>query len=656
MTLRLVLSLVLAFCFCLPADAERPRPLGWAMDAMRNGNWDVAADVAARDGQVAVDVITWHRLRAAQGDYPMLMDFLTRNPDWPGEAYLLRRSEPAVIDAGSRAVVDFFADYTPQTPRGVLAFAQVQIRNGDTKAAEQSVIAAWTSMQMNDTSQALFLAAHDKLLAPHHATRLSEMLWQGAGSDSRRMFDLVSKDQTALACARLALVNRADNADALVKALPASVSGDPGLAYDRFVWRARSGLADSAKDLLLAQSGSAKTLGKPQAWSNRRRALARDEMRDGDPKRAYQMAARHHLTSGSAFADLEWLAGYIALRKLGDPATALTHFRRHDLATVSPISKGRAGYWIGRAHEALGDVATADQAYLSGAQHQTSFYGLLAAERTDAPFDADLAGAQAPEWRSSDLTKRPLFEAGLLLQASGELDVAERFWTHLAEDLDPAQAAQLGQAAIDTGQPHLAVMIGKRVAQRGIVLPAPYYALHPVATRALPMAPEMTLAIARRESEFDPKVQSGVGARGLMQLMPATAKEVAADLGRSDEHTTARLTTDPEYNADLGAKFLSTLAGRFDGNVILMSAAYNAGPSRPIRWQERFGDLRTVSGDFDLVDWIEHIPFRETRNYVMRVSESLPVYRARLGRDPLPQPFSAELVGSTLLAFAPKSE
>jgi soluble lytic murein transglycosylase len=134
------------------------------------------------------------------------------------------------------------------------------------------------------------------------------------------------------------------------------------------------------------------------------------------------------------------------------------------------------------------------------------------------------------------------------------------------------------------------------------------------------------------------------------------AKEVAADLGRSDEHTTARLTTDPEYNADLGAKFLSTLAGRFDGNVILMSAAYNAGPSRPIRWQERFGDLRTVSGDFDLVDWIEHIPFRETRNYVMRVSESLPVYRARLGRDPLPQPFSAELVGSTLLAFAPKSE
>lgn len=242
----------------------------------------------------------------------------------------------------------------------------------------------------------------------------------------------------------------------------------------------------------------------------------------------------------------------------------------------------------------------------------------------------------------------------MLLQASGELSVAERFWTHLADQLVSDDLALLGQAAIDTDQPHLAVMIGKRAARRGLTIAAPYYPMHSLVELDLPMAPEMTLAIARRESEFDPVVQSAVGARGLMQIMPATAREVAADLAITALHTTDRLTADPDYNARLGAKYLSQMAGRFDGNVSMMAAAYNAGPSRPIRWMSDYGDPR--KGKIDIVDWVEMIPFRETQNYVMRVTESLPVYRARLGKDPLPVPFSKELVGSTLKGFAPKGE
>jgi soluble lytic murein transglycosylase len=509
-------------------------------------------------------------------------------------------------------------------------------------------------MWLSDRSHALFLAAHSDLLEQHHTARLSNMLWQGAIIDARRMLDLVPDGPKTLGLARISLQNLNENVNGLINAVPENLRGDAGLQYDRFTWRARKGNSASAKQLLRDQSTSVDALGRPQAWSNRRRSLARDEMRDGDPKLAYQLASSHFLTTGSAYADLEWLSGYIALRKLNDPATALGHFLRFDKAILSPISKGRAGYWIGRAYDALDDPAQADQAYINAAQHQTSFYGLLAAERAGLAFDFDLvADDPLPDWRGSDMAKSPLFEAGLLLQASGELDVAERFWTHYAESLDLYQAGQLGRAAIDVNQPHLAVMIGKRLAQRAIVLPEPYYALHPIAYRNLPMAPEMVLAIARRESEFDPKVQSGVGARGLMQIMPETAKEVAAGLGRSDEHTSFRLISDPEYNADLGAAFLSTLAGRFDGNVVMMSAAYNAGPSRPIRWAEMYGDPR---GQMDVVDWIEHIPFRETRNYVMRVTESLPVYRARLGKTPLPIGFTEELKGSTLLAFAPKGE
>ena len=654
---RFAIALAMFFALSVAAWAERPRPLGWAMEALRNGNWDTAAALALRDGPVAADIIEWQRLRAGRGSYADVTAFLERRPDWPGEALLRKRSERAVIRQGADTIRTFFATSPAQTPQAILAHAAALTAAGQKGEADANIVLAWRTMPMEASAHALFLAGHEALLKPHHEPRLQALLWSRDRQSAGRMLDLVSKDQAALARARIALQTRAGNVDTLLEDVPKTLENDPGLAHDRFEWRIRKGRWADAKALLLSSSATAATLGRPEAWSNRRRAMARDEMRDGDPLQAYRLAARHFLTEGSAFADLEWLSGYIALRKLNDPELALIHFANHRAATRSPISRGRAGYWIGRAHEAMGNTDAAKAAYTEGAQYQTSFYGLLAAERGALPLDPYLDGSEPVEpWQDSALVGRDLFEAGLLLQASGELDLAERFWTHLAEDLDRAQAAQLGQAAIDAGQPHLAVMIGKRVAQRGITVHAPYYPLHPLADADLPMAPEMSLAIARRESEFDPVVQSGVGARGLMQLMPATAKEVAGTLGRSAEHSTARLTSDPVYNAVLGSTFLSQLAGRFDGNVIMMSAAYNAGPSRPIRWMDLYGDPREGSEDFDMIDWIEHIPFRETRNYVMRVSESLPIYRARLGQQALPIPFSAELSGSTLLAFAPQSE
>ncbi|WP_205387801.1 lytic transglycosylase domain-containing protein [Pseudosulfitobacter sp. DSM 107133] len=652
---RLAALMLCLFATVATAQPERPRPLGWAMNAMRAGHWDTAQRLAARDGQVAADVIEWHRLRAGRGSYAEYMDFLKRRYDWPGMDYLRRRGEGEAIAEGAAAVRAYFAEAEPKTPRGVLAYADAMAEQGQTGEAQASVVLAWTSMPMDADEEALFLTRHSELLKPHHEARVDTMLWLGELNEAERLRPLLDAGHQALLDARVALTKRSNDVDAKLAAVPAALQSDAGLQHARFEWRVRKGRWDDAKALILERSTSAAALGRPDAWSNRRRALARDEMRDGDPKVAYQLAAQHFLTSGSDYADLEWIAGYIALRKLNDPATALKHFQNHRSVIESPISRGRAGYWTGLAYEALGDVAAADQAFADGAQFQTSFYGILAAEKAGQPFDIGLKPqGETDDWRTSPLIHSPLFEAGLLLQASGELSVAERFWTHLADQLDEKQAAQLGQAAIDAGQPHLAVMIGKTVAYRGITLAEPYYPLHPLTEQDLAIAPEMALAIARRESEFDPVVQSGVGARGLMQLMPATAKEVAANLGRSAEHTTDRLISDPVYNAELGSSFLSTLAGRFEGNVVMMSAAYNAGPSRPLRWMEMYGDPR--DGKMDVVDWIENIPFRETRNYVMRVTESLPVYRARLGKEALPIPFTQELTGSTLLAFAPKGE
>ncbi|MEX3316412.1 lytic transglycosylase domain-containing protein [Sulfitobacter sp. PS-8MA] len=649
---RLFAILTTVFALTVPAEAQRPRPLGWAMDAVRSGEWGAAARLAERDGPVAADVVEWHRLRAGRGTLAEAQEFLNRRPDWPGEAYLRKQTEEAVIGQPDADVLAFFEKWAPQTPRAVLAHAAALINNGQSGEAEANLVLAWRTMPMSETSQDLFTEAHGRLLAPHHAARLEEMLWQREHAEARQMFGLVTKAQRDLAETRIALQKLESDVNVKIDALPAAQKDDPGLAHDRFEWRLRKGLRDSAKALMLARSTSASALGQPPAWANRRRSLARDEMRNGEAKTAYRLASQHFLMEGSDYADLEWLSGYIALRFLDDPETALTHFQNHDNAVESPISQGRAGYWQGRALEAMGDAEAAQKAYAMGAKYQTSFYGLLAAERGGIAFDEKLKGTTpAQDWRGSPLARAPLFEAGLLLQASGELSLAERFWTHLAEQLVPEDIALLGQAAIDVEQPHIAVMIGKRAAQRGLEIPAPYYPLHSLVKMDLPMAPEMTLAIARRESEFDPQVQSGVGARGLMQIMPATARDVARDLGLSQLHTTERLTADPDYNARLGATYLSQMAGLFDGNVSMMSAAYNAGPTRPRRWMSTYGDPR--KGEIDIVDWVEMIPFRETQNYVMRVTESLPVYRARLGKDPLPIPFSEELTGSTLKAFAP---
>lgn len=636
------------------ARADATQDLRAALYQMRKGDWNAALSVAGQRGSVARDIIVWHWLREGFGSSGDVLVFLERRPDWPGLAWLRRKSEPSFTNADPDRVLKFYEGMPPQTAEGALNYAVALKSQGRNGEAEADIVTAWRTMPMGSGLQKDYLENFSKLLKPHHEARLDRMLWDGHLVSAGRMLPLVDAEQRKLAEARIALQKRENGVDGKVAAVPKSLAKDPGLAFDRFVWRDRKELDDSAIDLMLARSTGPKSLGEPDKWAEGRRRLARLEMRTGDHERAYSIAANHHMTPemGYGYADLEWLAGFLALRNLSDPATAVRHFKNFSEAVQSPISKGRGGYWLGRAYAAQGDADKAHAAYAEGAEYQTSFYGLLAAEQIGRPFDSELASPRrAPHWKQAEFAQSSVLKAGLLLLGAGEGNLSERFLTHLVESLDQTQATQLGDLVLELNEPHLAVMIAKRAATTGIVLPAAYYPVHPVADIGLPMAKEMTLAIARRESEFDPVVISGAGARGLMQVMPATAKLVAQDLGILGGHKTGRLTSDWEYNAKLGANYLATLAEDFNGNVVMMAAGYNAGPRRPISWMERYGDPRT--GAVDVIDWIETIPFKETRNYVMRVAESLPVYRARLGQPALPVPFSQELVGSTLASFAP---
>lgn len=649
-----ILALILLISAALPAPPAQARDLGTALELMRSEKWDRAAREAGAQRSIARDIIEWHRLRAGLGSAGDVMAFLQRRPDWPGLAYLRRQNEDVIAATGRETILAFYADARPQTAEGALSLGKALIDDGRRGDGEAEIVLAWRTMAMGSAIQDLYLRDFAKLLKPHHTARLDRLLWEDHLVSSKRMLPLVPEGERKLAEARIALQERAPGVDAKIEAIPDRLQGSAGLAYDRFAWRDRKRLQDSAIAMMMDRSTSAESLGEPGKWLRRRRDLARQVMRDGDHERAYQLAAYHFSTpaDGYGYSDCEWLAGYIALQKLRDPELAAMHFERFLASVETPISIGRGGYWLGRAYAAMGEADKAHEAYAKGAEYQTSFYGLLAAEKLGRPFDPALVKpAPLPDWRSAGFMKSSVAEAGLLLLKADDLALAERFFTHLVEDLPPVQARQLGQMAVELNQPHLAVMIAKRAARGGVELEGAYYPLHPVARRQLPMAEEMTLAIARRESEFDPAVISHAGARGLMQVMPATAKLVATELGILAGHKTSRLTAEWDYNAKLGANYLAGLAGKFRGNVVMMAAGYNAGPHRPASWMERYGDPR--GGTPDIIDWIEHIPFNETRNYVMRVTESLPVYRARLGKTPLPVPFSQELRGSTLHAFAP---
>ncbi|WP_231388536.1 lytic transglycosylase domain-containing protein [Pseudooceanicola algae] len=637
-----------------PSRAVVPRHLHWALIAARAGDYDRAAQIALRDGPVAVDIIEWTRLRDGEGSAQEVLDFLGDHGDWPGLDLLRSRNEGVFAAADAAQVLAFFHSSPPETGLGTLAYADALRQQGQGDAADAVLIAAWRNLRLSPTLQATFLVGNQDLLAPYHGDRLNMLYWASGAEEIQAMKDVAKPGDWALAQAiRLARVG-AEGADAAIAALPAEDRLDGTLAYARFRARVAQGRTSDAKTLMVSQSRIPGGLDRPDAWASERRAYVREEMRAGNNDLAYDLAAHHQLTAGGNFADLEWLAGYIALQRLDQPEVALGHFERLRGGVETPISLGRAYYWIGRAQEALGDKAAAQAAYRAGGAHQTSFYGLLAAEKAGMPSDPTLAGApSAVRWQGADFAGSDLRQAAALLRSAGEGWRAELFLLGLSNRLDEDGFSALGAMAEDWGDAHLQVMIGKWAAGRGIVLPRHYYALHPLAGMDLPVHPELALAIARRESEFDPAVMSGAGAGGLMQLMPGTARDMARDLGVTD-HSQARLTEDWQHNAALGSAYLADLGQRFGGNVLLMSVGYNAGPGRAEQWLQSLGDPRDP--EVDVVDWIEAIPYRETRNYVQRVAESLPVYRARLGLDPRPVPFSVELKGSTLLPLAPKGE
>ncbi len=626
-----------------PATLIKGHEFRLALAAARQGRWGAAKALALADSKVAGDVIEWQRLRGGLGTFEQYRTFLSLNGDWPGLKLLRRKGEASIAeDEFPREVIAYFEPQPPQTGTGALRLAISHGRNGNFARSRAVLIDTWRTMKMSGEEETEFLARYSEALAPYHAARLSDALWREDRDGARRMKGRVAKAAVQMADVRLAFQTRASAAEALWKELPDVLKNDGGVARDRMQWLVAKKRRDDAASLIIKQSTSAASLGSPGAWAKWRRNLARQEMRAGNHKRAYALASNHFLESGSDYADLEWLSGYIALRFLNRPADALTHFRHFSPAVFTPISLARAGYWEGRALEAMGETDAANRLYARAAKYQTSFYGLLAAEKIGAEMDPAMTGkGPVGDWKTASFANSSVLKAAGLFHKAGQQYEVTRFLRHLAEITPKHELIALGDYTLSLKDPYIAVRVGKQIANEGVVAHRVYYPLTPIGEGTLPVEEALALAIARRESEFFTNAVSGAGARGLMQLMPGTAQDMAKAVGV--DYSRARLNSDPVYNATLGSAYLAYLIGEFGNNITLVSVGYNAGPHRSRRWTDLNGDPR--SSAVDVVDWIEHIPFDETRNYVMRVAESLPVYRARLTGQTAPIRITEELKG-----------
>lgn len=619
-------------------DPKNAEILHKALKAAERYDWNEVARLQGQATDPAVrDLILWKR--ASEGvpgmGFSEVDDALTRLHDWPKTGNMRARAEEIIelstLTATQR--IDWLEKSGPRTGEGKVALANALRAVGKMSDAEEVVRDAWRNNSMDRALERQVLARFGgKLTQDDHRARVEFLLWTNQRTAAKNLRQLLTTDWRKLVDARIALASRSRNVDALVRAVPDALQDNPGLLYDRARWRRTHGNQEGAIPLLTGIDGKdIPEAGRSKLWKERNIAL-RSDLKDGNWSRAYQLASPHGMTDGTDFAEAEWVSGWIALRLKGEPERALQHFETLTDGVSTPISLARGKYWIGRTEDALGDDADAQLAYLDAASHKFTYYGQLAAERVGdrqiyfdpapPPTDAEIVAFEA----------RPMVKALRLLGESGETQLFRTFAYHLDDELETeADYIQLANLANEYHVPDIGVRGAKAGLAKGIVATD---AAYPVVSYPLLKEPQversLMLALSRQESEMNPNAISYVGARGLMQFMPSTASREARLSGLP--YRKSWLTDDPGYNMTLGGQHLDYLLNRFNGSYIMTAAAYNAGPTRPNQWIADYGDPRT--GQVDPIDWVEFIPFSETRNYVQRILENTQVYRSRLSGKP----------------------
>ena len=623
-----------------------------ATELALKGEFSDAGPMAQRSGdEAAIKLVELLYLKDHWQDagYGRIMKFLAAAPKWPLADTLMKRAEQSLyVDHESTdRILSHFAKRQPVSIEGRLALARANLATGNTQAARDLVKNVWNDASLDAVFEKSIIAEFGSLLGTDdHKRRMWRMVYAQESNAAIRNSKRLGADYQNAAKVAQGLLRGVAGADKQYARLPAAMREQLGMKYALVHFNRKSERYSKARAVLVTIPNDASAMGDAEAWWVERRIIARHSVgihHKESEKTAYQIAKAHGFATGPSAVEGEFLAGWIALRSLRDPEIALRHFSKLEEIAPTRTEKSRAQYWIGRSYGSLGDKEKARAAFETASQHSTLYYGQLAREQIGlGKVPKDISGGQPSDAGRANVEHDEVVRAfDLMVKANGKSSLNMFVWSLASRFNNVDEMNAVAAHVKQHGGTTMALRLAKAAGQRNIDIDDWSYP-----TKALPKWVQMGKAVelslvyglSRQESEFDPQAGSKVGAQGLMQIMPGTAKLIARQYHLP--YKPAKLMGDPAYNMKLGAAHLGDLIAEYNGSYVLSLVAYNAGPRRVREWVAEYGDPR--SSKVDAIDWVESIPFQETRQYVQKVLQNTQVYRARLDPKTV-RPMTADL-------------
>ena len=613
-----------------------------AISEMKQAKWPAALKTAkkARDKSV-YNFIQWRHLltKGNKASYYDYKTFIDKNEDYPrlGRVKYLAEHKLSTDTISPKKIIDWFGVDEPLSGFGKMILGESIILNGNTQKGISYIKEGWITAELSKSELRFYRKKFKKYLnADDYIKRADYLAWNNKYWDLKRLLRYLPKDYELLYTARQLLMSKSYGVDNAISKIPAKFKNDAGLNYDRLKWRRKRGRVDSSVEILVKIKNTKNYLVRPDKWWFEREIISRSLIYKKKYALAYKIASNHALTDGPEYAAAEWMSGWIALSFLDDPLLAKDHFENFYNNVGYPISTSRGAYWLAKTYQKLGKNELANEWFGKASNFLTTYYGQLAFMELNPnqPFELSRDIEVSKEYRDY-FFKKELVKTVYLLDELNEDKYTKHILRHLAnDDINNGSEVLAAELATSIDRFDFAIQIAKIASYEKRfhnkynypIISTPNY----INGRKIPDT-AFILSIIRQESEFDLSANSHAGAKGLMQLMPYTAKVVAKQAKLP--YSKSRLTRDAEYNINLGSHYIAGLILEYDGAYPFAIAAYNAGPKRVRYWKKI--NKNPQKNQIDYVNWIELIKFKETRNYVQRVLENYNVYRYILAQKPV---------------------
>ncbi|MDA9695075.1 lytic transglycosylase domain-containing protein [Candidatus Pelagibacter sp.] len=614
-----------------------------AISEMQKSKWSSALKIAkkAKDNSI-YNFIQWRHLLTSgnQASFYDYQVFLNKNSDYPriSRVKYLAEHKLSTESVSPKKIIKWFGEKDPLSGYGKMILGESHILIGDKNKGTKLIKEGWVTADLSKNELKYFRKKYKKYLnSDDYINRADYLAWNGDRWDLQRLIRYLPKDYELLYNARHLLMSKGYGVDQAIANVPQKFKNDAGLNYDRLKWRRKKGRVDSSAEILLKIRNDKEYLVRPDKWWKEREIISRALLYKKKYEISYKISSNHGMTGGSEYAAAEWMSGWIALSFLNDPLTAKDHFKNFYDNVSYPISLSRGAYWLGRAYEKIGEREQSNNWYREATKYLTTYYGQLSFLKLNpnGKFELEKDMEIDPKYRIKFFNKE-LVKISYLLDELKKDKYTKHILRHLANDnIAKGSEVLAAELATSINRYDFAIQVSKIASYQKRfhnkynypIISTPKY----INKRKIPES-ALILSIIRQESEFDLEANSHAGAKGLMQLMPYTAKLVSKQAKLP--YSKSRLTTDPEYNINLGSHYIAGLILQYDGAYPFAVAAYNAGPNRVKYWKKINKDPQKKQVDY--VDWVELIKFRETRNYVQRVMENYNVYRYILEQRPVP--------------------